>query len=60
MKTHTRKCLSIKLVCIICNKEYASAKYTEKHIKEMHDRQCSPEALSKPEMEDVVASMANE
>ena len=60
MMTHTRKCLLIKLVCIICNKEYNLAENAEKHIKEMHDRQCSPEALSKPEGEDVVASVATE
>ena len=60
MMTYTRKCLSIKLVYIICNKEYDSSEYAEKHIKEMHDGQCSPEALSKPEVEDVVASMATE
>ena len=33
MMTHTRKCLSIKLVCVICSKEYDSADYAEKHIK---------------------------
>ena len=37
MLTHTRRCLKIKLFCQICNKEYESANYTEKHINEAHE-----------------------
>ena len=37
MLTQTRRCLKIKLFCQICNKEYESADYTEKHINEAHE-----------------------
>ena len=37
MLTHTRRCLKIKLFCQICNKEYESADYAEKHINEAHE-----------------------
>ena len=30
MMTHTRRCLNIKLVCIVCNKAYDSSEYLEK------------------------------
>ena len=36
MLTHMRRCLKIKLFCQICNKEYESANYAEKHINEAH------------------------
>ena len=36
MLTHTRRCLKIKLICQVCGKEYESADYAEKHIKEAH------------------------
>ena len=37
MLTHTQRCLKIKLFCQICNKEYESADYAEKHINEAHE-----------------------
>ena len=37
MLIHTHRCLKIKLFCQICNKEYESADYTEKHINEAHE-----------------------
>ena len=37
MLTNTCRCLKIKLFCQICNKEYESAVYTEKHINEAHE-----------------------
>ena len=46
MMTHTRRCLNIKLVCVVCNKTYDSSEYTEKHINEVHDGQCTAEIAS--------------
>ena len=46
MMTHTRRCMNIKLVCVICNKAYDSSDYIEKHINEIHDGQCTSEAIS--------------
>ena len=46
MMTHTHKCMNIKLMCIICNKAYDSSDYIEKHINEVHDGHCTPEAIS--------------
>ena len=37
MLTHMCRCLKIKLFCQICNKEYKSADYAEKHINEAHE-----------------------
>ena len=37
MLTRTRRCLKIKLFCQICNKEYKSVDYAEKHINEAHE-----------------------
>ena len=37
MLTHTHRHLKIKLFCQICNKEYESADYMEKHINEAHE-----------------------
>ena len=45
MMTHTRRCLHMKLVCNICNKEYESAKGTENHINEAHKGQCDPQFI---------------
>ena len=50
MMTHTRKCLNIKLVCALCNKEYDSADYAERHIKDAHDGQCSSKTSSKSDV----------
>ena len=36
MLTHTCQCLKIKLICQVCSKEYESADYAKKHIKEAH------------------------
>ena len=36
MMTHTRHCLSIKLVCGGCEKEYDSSEAMERHINEAH------------------------
>ena len=47
MLTHTRQCLKIKLICQVCSKEYESADYAEKHIKEAH----RGEYIPKPTME---------
>ena len=38
MLTHMHRCFKIKLFCQVCNKEYESADYTEKHINEAHKR----------------------
>ena len=46
MMTHTRRCLNIKLVCVVCNKTYDSSEYIEKHINEVHDGQCTTEIAS--------------
>ena len=46
MMTHTRKCMNIKLVCVICNRAYDSSDYIKKHINEVHDGQCTLEAIS--------------
>ena len=43
---HAHKCMNIKLVCVICNKAYDSSDYIEKHINEVHDGQCTKEAIS--------------
>ena len=45
MVTHTHKCMNIKLMCVICNKAYDSSDYIKKHINEVHDGQCTLEAL---------------
>ena len=37
MMTHTHCCLSIKLVCRGCEKEYDSSEALEKHINEAHN-----------------------
>ena len=37
MMTHTRRCMNIKLVCVICNKVYDSSDYIKKHINKVHD-----------------------
>ena len=50
MMTHTRKCLNIKLVCAVCNKEYDSADYAERHIKDAYEGQCSSETSSKSDV----------
>ena len=44
MMTHTRRCLNIKLVCAICDKEYDSAEYIEKHINDVHAGICTPKS----------------
>ena len=36
MMTHTRRCLSIKLICGGCEKEYDSSESMERHINEAH------------------------
>ena len=46
MMMHSRKCMNIKLVCVICDKAYNSTEYIEKHINEVHEGQCTPEAIS--------------
>ena len=46
MMTHTRRCLNIKLVCVVCNKAYDSSEYIEKHINDVHDGQCTTEVAS--------------
>ena len=46
MMTHTRKCINIKLVCVICDKAYDSTEYIKKHINGVHKGQCTPEAVS--------------
>ena len=46
MMTHTRRCLNIKLVCVICNKAYDSSEYIEKHINDVHNGQCTTEVAS--------------
>ena len=46
MMTHTRRCLNIKLVCVVCNKAYDSSEYIEKHINDVHDGQCTAEVAS--------------
>ena len=46
MMMHTHTCMNIKLVCVICNKIYDSSDYIKKHINEVHDGQCTPEAVS--------------
>ena len=46
MMTHTRRCLNIKLVCVVCNKTYDSSEYIEKHINEVHDGQCTADIAS--------------
>ena len=45
MMTHTRRCLQIKLVCNICEKEYESSEGAENHINEVHEGHCDPEAM---------------
>ena len=57
MMTNTRRCLKIKLVCQVCQKEYESADYAEKHITEAHNGHCEAEALSKSEAEAVVLAV---
>ena len=44
--THTHKCMNIKLMCVIHDKAHDSAEYIEKHINEVHEGQCTPEAMS--------------
>ena len=46
MMTHTRRCLNIKLVCVVCNKAYDSSEYIEKHINDVHNGQCTTEVAS--------------
>ena len=46
MMTHTRRCLNIKLVCVVCNKGYDSSEYIEKHINDVHNGQCTAEVTS--------------
>ena len=46
MMTHTRRCLNIKLVCVVCNKAYNSSEYIEKHINDVHNSQCTVEVAS--------------
>ena len=46
MMTHTRRCLNIKLVCVVCNKAYDSSEYIEKHVNDVHDGQCTAEVAS--------------
>ena len=43
MMTHTRRCLNIKLVCVVCNKAYDSSEYIDKHINDVHNGQCTAE-----------------
>ena len=46
MMTHTRRCLNIKLICVVCNKAYDSSEYIEKHINDVHNGQCTAEVAS--------------
>ena len=46
MMAHTRRCLNIKLVCVICNKAYDSSEYIENHINDVHNGQCTAETAS--------------
>ena len=46
MMTHTRRCLDIKLICVVCNKAYDSSEYIEKHINDVHNGQCTAEVAS--------------
>ena len=50
MMTHTRRCLNIKLVCVVCNKAYDSSEYIEKHINDDHGGQCTTEVASTSSM----------
>ena len=56
--THTRKCLNIKLECLVCAKKYDSNDHIGNHITIMHNGKCNPAALSKTKAEEVVASMS--
>ena len=42
MMTHTRRCLNIKLVCGLCDKEYESHDHIDNHITQVHNGQCAP------------------
>ena len=46
MMMHTRRCMNIKLICVICNKAYDSSDDIKKHINEVHDGRCTSEAIS--------------
>ena len=42
MLTHTHRCL--KLICQVCSKEYESADYAGKHVKEAHGGEYVPKS----------------
>ena len=44
MMTHTRRCLNIKLICVVCNKAYDSSEYIE-NISMMFTMVSAPQRL---------------